>query len=43
MRRTQIAGIKEPGIFGAMEPGGAAWLRLEQGSRMAAFSSFFKG
>lgn len=30
---VSIAGIKEPGIFGVMEPGGAAWIRLERGSQ----------
>ncbi|WP_235184948.1 hypothetical protein, partial [Cupriavidus sp. SK-3] len=38
-----IAGIKEPGIFGVMEPGGVAWIGLERASRMAVFPSFFNG
>lgn len=38
-----IAGVKEPGIFGVMEPGGVAWIGLERASRMAVFPSFFNG
>lgn len=31
-----IAGIKEPGIFGVMEPGGVAWIGLERGLKNGA-------
>ncbi|KAF7963659.1 hypothetical protein AWV80_07320 [Cupriavidus sp. UYMU48A] len=37
-----IAGIKEPGIFGVMEPGGAAWFRLERGLKNGGFFLLFQ-